>query len=87
MDPRSPSDPDWGPALEAFVARTGFERFRWLCSDANRHGPPFSRESYRRFVAGATAGRDGTATDPPPTPADLALRAHLAAHGCGCGGG
>lgn len=39
----------WKLALEIVVARTGHNRYRWLCSDANPDEE--ARAAYRRLVA------------------------------------
>lgn len=55
---------NWPDALEIAVARSGVERLRWLCSEANPN--PRTREGYRRFVL-RSAGMA-----PPPLPAPRA---------------
>jgi len=66
-------------AIAIVVTRTGVARYRFLCSDANPD--TWSREGYRRWVL-EQAGQP--APEPsPPTPEDLALRAHVVRHG-GC---
>ncbi len=67
---------DWTEALDLFVARTRHERMRFLCSDGN----PDHME-YRALVVRLAMGEP----ESPPTPDDLALRAYVENHGCGCG--
>lgn len=50
--------------LEAVVARTGHERYRFLTSDANLDAE--SREGYRRIVREIAAGRPPTAPQAAP---------------------
>lgn len=40
----------WEEAVETMVARTGVERYRWLCSDANRMKAPNDVLSWRGFI-------------------------------------
>jgi hypothetical protein len=53
-------------ALDLVVARTGHDRYRWLCSAANPDAE--QREAYRRLVLDLADGKL-----PPPRP--VALRA------------
>jgi hypothetical protein len=62
--------------LEAVVARTGHERFRWLTSDANPN--PAHRDAYRKLVARLARGEPAPNPTPPPpktVPLADALRA------------
>jgi hypothetical protein len=68
----------WTDALELVVAATGHERYRWLCSEDNPD--PGSRDGYRGLMVRLSAGDE--AAPSAPTPEDLALRAHVAKHGC-----
>lgn len=88
--------------LEAVIARTGHERFRWLVSDANPDAA--QRDGYRRIVRELAAGPPSPAV-PSPAPAaepsarpllplTVARRTLAIGHGnclyatrCGCSGG
>lgn len=52
----------WLDALEIVATRTGVERYRWLCSEANPN--PETRAGYRAFML-AQAGEP--APQPPPS--------------------
>jgi len=70
----------WTDALDAVVARTRVERYRWLCSEDNPDAE--SRAAYRsRMVELVTGEPDPTSGVTPAE--DLALQAHIAAHPCG----
>jgi len=45
----------WQEALEIEVARTGHERFRWLCSEANSNEE--QREKYRAQIVDRASGQ------------------------------
>lgn len=51
-------------ALNIVIARTGHQRFRFLCSEANPD--PVSREGYRRAVL--TMAGEPAPEPPPPRP-------------------
>ena len=44
----------WAEALDVIVARTGVERYRYLCSEENPD--PMTREGYRRLVVDLAVG-------------------------------
>jgi hypothetical protein len=52
-------------AIDRAVRITGVERYRWLCSEANRASPPTSRTEYLGLVHEIAGGPDG----PDRTPA------------------
>ena len=47
-----PTPDELAAALEIVVARTKFERYRWLCSEANTLAAPNDRASWRSWVSG-----------------------------------
>jgi hypothetical protein len=65
---------DFAAVLDAVVASTRVERYRWLCSDANPHPSPNSAADYRRLVfalhAGEVPGAPPVGTTPTPIPTD-----------------
>lgn len=90
---------NWPDALDLAVARSGVERLRWLCSEANPN--PRTREGYRRFVL-RSAGvlpppppRPPRPSSPPLVPLGESIRAarlgfrvcfYSDSRGCGCSG-
>lgn len=69
----------WQDALDAVVARTPHERYRWLCSDENPDVR--QRERYRALMVRIASGEPDP--DPDPDPASAALQAYTQAHPCG----
>jgi hypothetical protein len=67
----------WLESLEIVVPATECERYCWLCSDDNPDAE--SRAAYRVLVIRLATG------EPPAeaAPEDKALRAYVAARGCG----
>ncbi len=49
---------NWEEALEIVVARTGHERYRSLCSDANLNQGRNSRDAYRELMIQKAAGEE-----------------------------
>jgi hypothetical protein len=65
----------WSEALEIVVSRTGYERWRDLCSDDNPDVE--QRDAYRALVIELATGA--------PSADSAAIRAYLEAHPCaGC---
>jgi len=82
----------WQEALDTVVARTGHERFRWLCSDDNPDA--VQREGYRGVVLGL-AGQPASETPPVLPPLAVSINAvrlgfrqcfYSSHEGCGCAG-
>jgi hypothetical protein len=67
---------NWTEAIEIAVQQEGHERYRWLCSDDNPDVR--QREAYRALMV-----RKATGQPEPSSSNDAALRAYVAAHGCG----
>jgi len=67
---------NWTEALDLVVEQTGHARYRWLCSEDNPDVR--QRESYRSLMIRQATGQHEPARDN-----DAALRAYMAAHGCG----
>jgi hypothetical protein len=66
---------NWTESLDIVVSRTGHERYRELCADAN---PDVGqRDAYRALMI-----RQAT-DEPEPSPEDRALRAYVSGHPCG----
>jgi hypothetical protein len=80
----------WPAALDLVVSRTGHERYRVLCAEDYRdhlgRPDPTTRDAYRALMVTLATGEPAPPPAPtlPPTPEDLALRAHLIRRPC-CG--
>jgi hypothetical protein len=66
-------------ALDILIARTGHERYRWLCSEDNPD--VIGRDAYRALVITQAEGKP--TQDPAEVLGSEALRAYLADHPCG----